>query len=80
VTPLGWVFAVSLTVTAVLWLLAIDALLRLQAVRRIPIIADRRLLEEHVHARLVDVSGACGHGLPGLVSRKDCECNGRSAL
>ena len=71
-TPLGWVFAVSLTVTAVLWLLAIDALLRLQAVRRIPIIADRRLLEEHVHAEMLRAAGACGHVKGNAAASCDC--------
>lgn len=70
--PLGWVFAVSLTVTAVLWVLAIDALLRLQAVRRIPIIADRRLLEEHVHAESLLAARACAH-IKGAAA-PGCDC------
>jgi hypothetical protein len=80
VTPLGWVFAVALTVTLILWGMAIDGALKLWAVKRARIIVSHRLLVEHVQNTLLEASGACGHGLPGLVTRKGCDCNGRSAL
>jgi hypothetical protein len=76
-TPLGWVLAVSLTLSAALLLFAIVSGTKLLVKeRRLRVIARHRLIEEG----LLQASGACGHGLPGLVTRKGCDCNGRSAL